>query len=106
MFPLQGSPQGLAFTSHQPVLISQLNLEEFPAPQTRHAYNDGLRSGCIIPLVAHERNLGTLDVASRSESAFTEEDVKLLMHIAKQVAIAVENALAYLEISQLKDKLE
>jgi hypothetical protein len=44
LFPLEGSPQGRAFTSHQPVLISHLNLEEFPAPQIRHAYNDGLRS--------------------------------------------------------------
>src|SRR6476620_4596306 len=33
LFPLEGSPQGLAFTSRQPVLISHLNLEEFPAPQ-------------------------------------------------------------------------
>ena len=104
-FPLEGSPQGRAFTSLRPVLITHLDLEEFPAPQTRHAYNDGLRSGCIIPLVAHDRSLGTLDIASRSEVAFTEEDVQLLTHIAKQIAIAVENALAYREISALKDKL-
>jgi formate hydrogenlyase transcriptional activator len=105
LFPLEGTPEGLAFTSRQPVLISHLDLEEFPAPQTRHAYNDGLRSGCIIPLIAHDRTLGTLDIASRSESAFTEKDAELLTHIAKQIAIAVENALAYREISQLKDKL-
>ena len=105
LFPLEGSPQGRAFTSLRPVLIRHLDLEEFPAPQTRHAYNDGLRSGCIIPLVAHDRALGTLDIASRSEGAFTEEDVQLLTHIAKQIAIAVENALAYREISALKDKL-
>ena len=105
LFPLAGSPQGQAFTSLRPVLIRHLDLEEFPAPQTRHAYNDGLRSGCIIPLVAHDRALGTLDIASRSEGAFTEEDVQLLTHIAKQIAIAVENALAYREISALKDKL-
>jgi formate hydrogenlyase transcriptional activator len=105
LFPLEGTPEGLAFTTHQPVLIKHLNLEEFPAAQIRHAYNDGLRSGCIIPLVAHDRPLGTLDIASRSESAFTEEDVTLLTHLAKQIAIAVENALAYREISALKDKL-
>ena len=105
LFPLEGSPQGRAFTSLRPVLIKHLDLEEFPAPQTRHAYKDGLRSGCIIPLVAHDRALGTLDIASRSEGAFTEEDVQLLTHIAKQIAIAVENALAYREISVLKDKL-
>ena len=95
----------MAFTSGRPVVIGHLDFEEFPAPQIKHAYNDGLRSGCIIPLVAHDRALGTLDIASRSESAFTERDAELLTHIAKQIAIAVENALAYREISELKDKL-
>jgi formate hydrogenlyase transcriptional activator len=105
LFPLEGTPQGLAFSSRQPVLISHLDLEEFPAPQIRHAHIDGLRSGCIIPLIAHDRSLGTLDIASRSENAFTQKDAELLTLVAKQIAIAVENALAYREISQLKDKL-
>ena len=105
IFAMEGSPQGLAFTSRQPVLIRKLDLDEFPAPQIKHAYNDGLRSGCVIPLVAHDRALGTLDIVSRSEDAFTEGDAELLTHIAKQIAIAVENALAYREISALKDKL-
>ena len=104
-FPLEGSPQGVAFTSRRPVLITKLDLNEFGAPQIRHAYNDGLRSGCIIPLIAHDRVMGTLDIASRTEGAFTEGDVELLTHIADQIAIAVENALAYREISELKDKL-
>jgi formate hydrogenlyase transcriptional activator len=105
LFPLEGSPQGVAFTSRRPVLITKLDLNEFGAPQIRHAYNDGLRSGCIIPLIAHDRALGTLDIASRTEGAFTEDDIELLTHIADQIAIAVENALAYREISELKDKL-
>jgi formate hydrogenlyase transcriptional activator len=104
-FPLAGSPQGLAFTSRRPVVVRNLDLKEFTAPQIKHAYDDGLRSGCIIPLIAHERVRGTLDIASRSENAFTEGDAELLTHIAKQIAIAVENALAYREITVLKDKL-
>lgn len=104
-FPLEGSPQGLAFTSRRPVLIRKLDLNEFPAPQIKHAYNDGLRSGCVIPLVVHDRALGTLDIASRSENAFTEKDEELLIQVAGQIAIAVENALAYREISELKEKL-
>ncbi len=105
LFAVDGSPQGRAFTTRKPVLITKLDLNEFRAPQTMHAYNDGLRSGCIIPLIAHDRVLGTLDIASRTEGAFTEDDLELLTHIADQIAIAVENALAYREISELKDKL-
>lgn len=105
LFPLEGSPEGLAFTSRRPVVIRNLDLKEFPAPQIKHAYDDGLRSACITPLVAHDRALGTLDIASRSENAFTDEDAELLTHVADQIAIAVENALAYREIAALKNKL-
>lgn len=105
LFPLEGSPEGLAFTSRRPVVIRNIDLKEFPAPQVKHAYDDGLRSACIIPLVAHDRALGTLDIASRSENAFTETDAELLTHIADQIGIAVENALAYREIAVLKNKL-
>lgn len=103
LFPIEGCPEGLAFTTRRPIVIRNLNPKEFP--QLQHAYNDGLRSGCIIPLVAHDRALGTLDIASRSENAFTDADAELLAHIADQIAIAVENALAYREINALKKKL-
>ena len=105
LFPLEGSPQGVAFTSRQPVLIRKLDLKQYPAPQIKHAYNDGLRSGCVIPLVAHDRALGTLDIGSRRENAFTDEDAELLTHVAGQIAIAIDNALVYREVKQLKDKL-
>ena len=44
-------------------------------------------------------------MASRGASAFTQEDVDLLMRVANQVAIAIENALAYREIAELKNRL-
>jgi formate hydrogenlyase transcriptional activator len=105
LFALEGSPEGLAFTSCTPVVIRSLDLSMFPDPQMKHAYDDGLRSGCIIPLVVHDRVLGTLDIASRRENAFTDKDAELLTHVAGQIAIAVENALAFREIAALKNKL-
>ena len=105
LFAMEGSPEGMAFTSRRPVVIGSLDPSKFSDPQMKHAYDDGLRSGCIIPLIVHERALGTLDIASRRENAFTEDDAELLTHIAGQIAIAVENALAYREIAALKNKL-
>src|SRR5216684_3885177 len=43
--------------------------------------------------------------ASRHPSAFSQDDVDLLIQVANQIAIAVENALAYQQITELKDKL-
>jgi formate hydrogenlyase transcriptional activator len=105
LLSLEGTPEGLAFTSRRPLVIRSLDLKEFPSAETKRAYDDGLRSGCIIPLLAHERALGTLVVASLRENSFTQHEAELLTHVAGQIAIAVENALAYREIAALKNKL-
>jgi formate hydrogenlyase transcriptional activator len=51
------------------------------------------------------RALGLLSISRRTEASFTPEDVEFLSQAAGQIAIAIENALAYQEISELKDKL-
>ena len=66
---------------------------------------EGIQNFCVIPLVNRGRALGTLALARVTESSFTPEDVEFLSQAAGQIAIAIENALAYGEISELKDKL-
>ncbi|SPE31009.1 Formate hydrogenlyase transcriptional activator (fragment) [Acidobacteriia bacterium SbA2] len=66
---------------------------------------EGLKTVCFIPLVNHGRALGYMSLARATEDAFTQEDVEFLGQAAGQIAIAIENALAYQQISELKDKL-
>jgi formate hydrogenlyase transcriptional activator len=69
-------------------------------------YNDeGLQSFCWLPLISHERGLGVLGLSRLKANPFSQDDVQFLMQVASQVAIAVENALAYGRISELTDKL-
>ncbi len=103
--PFEGTPEGLAFTSRKTVLIKQLSLAEFPSKIIERGLAAGLRSGCAVPLISHGQALGTLSVVSLRENAFTEDDAELLGHIGFQLAIAVENVLAYQEIAALKEKL-
>ena len=49
--------------------------------------------------------LGTINVGSMQEAAFTQDDVDLLAQIGNEAAIAIENAMAYRQIGALKDKL-
>jgi formate hydrogenlyase transcriptional activator len=44
-------------------------------------------------------------LARYGEDTFSPQDIELLREVAKQVAIAVENAQAYRELTELKDKL-
>ena len=65
----------------------------------------GLNSLCVYPLIMRERVLGVFGLESSHENAFTKDDLTFFGQVADQIAIAVENALAYGQISELKDKL-
>jgi formate hydrogenlyase transcriptional activator len=66
---------------------------------------EGIRAQCIIPLVNRDRVLGILCPSRTTETPFVPEDVDFLSRASGQIAIAIQNALAYHEISELKDKL-
>jgi formate hydrogenlyase transcriptional activator len=55
--------------------------------------------------MTRDHALGAITIASFRDEAFTQQDLDLLAHVGTQVAVAVENALAFEEIAQLKNKL-
>ncbi|NGZ97946.1 MAG: Fis family transcriptional regulator [Nitrospira sp. WS110] len=106
LISLHDTPEGQAIASRQPVLVGPIvDLTRFSSPWVRHAVENGVRSGCAVPLITHDRTVGALSVVSAHENAFGEADASLLSQCATQIAIAVENVLAYQEIATLKDKL-
>jgi formate hydrogenlyase transcriptional activator len=105
LVPLETAPSGMAFLSRKPVLLRSIDPERFPSEVARILIAEGIRSTCSIPMISHGQTLGTLSVGSLREAAFTEEDAGVLSQVTNQITMAVENALAYREIAQLKDKL-
>jgi formate hydrogenlyase transcriptional activator len=103
--PLEGTPPGEVFLTRQPTLVSSADAKRFPAIISQRFRAEGLESGCVVPLITANQTLGTLSLATLRPGAFTQEDLDLLMRVASQVAIAIENALAYREIAELKNKL-
>lgn len=90
----------------QPVIISTTDPDHFP-PEVRAelALVQGTKSVCVTPLVSHARALGVLVVGRTTENPFSAEEVDFLGKVAGPIAIAVENALAYKEILELRNKL-
>jgi formate hydrogenlyase transcriptional activator len=101
--PIEGSNVGLTFMTCRPLVIT--NTSEISGPDKDLAFAEGITSGCALPLISRNRTLGVLTLGWRNENAFSSEDIEFLMRAAGQVAIAIENALAYREIAELKDKL-
>jgi formate hydrogenlyase transcriptional activator len=60
---------------------------------------------CFVPLIRCNRTLGVLSVARLRREFFTHQDVEFLLQIAGQIAIAIDNAVAYRKISELSDRL-
>jgi len=103
--PVEGSPTGRALTTRQPVFIKCSDIEQFGSDIARRILAEGLKSALCLPLIARGRPLGTLTVASLHEDTFPQKDAELLQHVANQIAIGVENALAYRQVVDHANKL-
>jgi formate hydrogenlyase transcriptional activator len=69
------------------------------------AVAEGFQALCDVPLVSRGRTLGVLCLGRLQDNPFATDEVDFVRQVAGQVAIAVENALAYRQIAELKDKL-
>ena len=103
--PLEGSPAGAAITRGEVLIARGAEIDHFHPEVIRFLRAQGVEVVCCVPMSTHWRTIGTINFASRNPEAFTAPDVELLRQVAAQVAIAVENSLAFEEIDRLKDKL-
>ncbi|WP_245632393.1 sigma-54-dependent Fis family transcriptional regulator [Edaphobacter aggregans] len=62
-------------------------------------------TGCVLPLISRDRVWGVLVLDRPNERAFFQQEIDFVKQIANQVAIAIENAVAYAEIKDLKEQL-
>jgi len=102
--PVEGSPSGQVHRSGQALSLNSSGLARFD-PKINPFLLTGLKSACFIPLLSRSRVIGTLNVAMNHEDAFDQADQDFLRQVATQVAIAIENALDYREISKAREQL-
>ena len=106
LIPIDGTHPGEAFRTRKPVVKIHHDSSEDRYPEHyQRVVGEGVKSGCLVPLISRDRALGVLALGRRQEKDFDREEVEFLCQVAGQVAIAVENALAYGEIAELRDKL-
>src|SRR3989442_9980476 len=104
-FPVEEDPAGIVLQTQHPLIVSNV-AEESRWPQfSERAKPFGVNSLCYLPLTTARRRLGVLTFAGKQAGAYDTADVDFLQQVANQVAVAVENALAFDEIEALKNKL-
>jgi formate hydrogenlyase transcriptional activator len=94
-FPIDETPAADALGSGQPVYVPDIDsVSRWPLITDRLRAH-GVRSFCVLPLIAAERKLGGLNFGSVEQNRYSDSDLVLMQQVARQVAIAVENALNY-----------
>ncbi len=113
LVPMNSSISGLVMRTAKSIRIDSFEQvredpETYGNPVGRRIYErvleEGLRTGCYLPLAGRNRVLGVLMLGRRSDNVFENDDVILLEQVAAQVAIAVENALEYEKAIKDRDK--
>jgi formate hydrogenlyase transcriptional activator len=112
LVPINGSISGQVLRKGKSIRIDSFeNVREDPEiygnPDGqilyRHVMEEGLRTGCYLPLIGRNRVVGVLMLCRRSDDHFANDDVVLLEQVACQVAIAVENTLEYEQATKDRD---
>jgi two-component system NtrC family sensor kinase len=101
--PIEGTSAGWVVRQNRPWISRDLERTEFPLD--RKLLAEGIRSTISIPLF-HDRMLGVFNFDSTGIGQYSDQDLELLLPVAKHIAIALENALLFEEISREKKEWE
>jgi formate hydrogenlyase transcriptional activator len=104
--PSHKTPGGSVVATQSPFLVDEVDTEtRFPSGIDLFRIH-GLHSLCLVPLSSAQRRLGALGFASLKSGHYKPEDVDFIQLVARQVAIAVDNALSYEQLEQLRHRVE
>ncbi len=98
--PDADNPAAAVFRTGVPAILTGENLKRL-----KIAADHGIRSTVHVPLAGLGGVVGVLSLGTQRENAFSSDDLPFLTQVARQVALAIENALAYGEVSEQKHKL-
>jgi signal transduction histidine kinase len=101
--PIEGTSAGWVVRNNKPWISRDLNNTAFPLDSK--LLREGIRSTISIPLF-HDRMLGVFNFDSTKPSHYSEKDFEILLPVAKHIAVALENALLFEEISKEKKEWE
>jgi formate hydrogenlyase transcriptional activator len=105
VIPRDSSPAGRAIAEARTVIVRGSEFDAYKSEVIQMLRAEGLQTIVCIPLTNRGRTFGSLNLAGRRADAFVDGDIEVVQQVAAQVAIAVENAVAFKEIDALKEKL-
>src|SRR5260370_19995257 len=89
------TPSGKVWDTQEPFLVPDVQTEtSFPALMEA-LRQEGVRSFCVVPLTTAQRRLGTIGFGKLEPHHYDASEVDFMQQVARQVAVAVDNALNF-----------
>jgi formate hydrogenlyase transcriptional activator len=101
--PATGRPASKVLESGEPLILDGQALSRYN-PQL-NLWSIGIKSLCVLPMISRDRVVGTLNLGRLREGAFSQGDVDFLTQVANQIAIGIENALNYQQVTEARERL-
>jgi formate hydrogenlyase transcriptional activator len=98
-------PDAEVLATGKAVVAYDFDIDRYPSPVFQRFVALGCKSICSVPLISRGRTLGTLGLVRTTKDPWPPADVEFLLQVANQIAIAVENSLAYGELNEMKERL-
>ncbi len=102
IFPREGSATETVVTSGKPIIVPDTSKGELSTD--RIFFAEGIRSRLSFPLQYKGKGIGALNFGSKKPNNFTQEHIDLLMQVAPQLAIAIENSNLFYKIRASEEK--
>ena len=104
--PVEETMSGFVWKTQQSLVVRNMDEEtRFPQSVAIFAGNK-LKSCSIVPLTTAYGRLGTIVFGSERYDEYDRADLGFLEQVARQVAVAVDNALRYQDAQALRDQLQ
>ena len=93
--PMGSTPSGKVLETQDPFVVPDVETEmSFPALMDA-LRREGVHSFCVVPLTTAQRRLGTLGFGKLEPHHYDGTEVDFMQQVARQVAVAVDNALNF-----------
>ena len=103
--PYGETPTTLALETRRPYYVPDI-VQETRFPIIRDLLQEhGIQSYCILPLFTAHRDVGGLHFGSLQKDAYVPDDIEFMQQVARQVAVAVDNALNSEALERERDRL-
>ncbi len=102
VFPREGSATEIVVGTGKPIIVPDTSKGKLATDNI--LYSDGIRSRLNFPLQYKGRVIGALNFGSKRLNNFSLEHAELLMQVAPQLAIAIENSNLFCKIRDSEEK--